>query len=104
MYTCTCVILLYIDDGSFSNREFSFTLEDDIYVRYQSYETQVALEEGIKNKLPYKIDVGAVFNHKVCRCNYNPWNFGKIGQNLFINVQLRMGFCFLTIKSVFWLL
>ncbi len=50
----------------FSHREFSFTLEDDVYVRYQSFESRESLEEGIRKANPYKIDIGAIFNSKVC--------------------------------------
>lgn len=49
----------------FSHREFSFTLEDDVYVRYQSFESKESLEEGIRKANPYKIDIGAMFNSKV---------------------------------------
>ncbi len=49
----------------FSHREFSFTLENDIYLRYQSYDSKEALEEGIKKNMPYKIDIGAIFSVKV---------------------------------------
>ncbi len=53
------------DDDMFSHREFSFTLEDDVYVRYQSFESRESLEEGIRKANPYKIDIGAMFNSKV---------------------------------------
>ena len=49
----------------FSHREFSFTLEDDVYVRYQSFANRESLEEGIRKANPYKIDIGAIFSAKV---------------------------------------
>ncbi|XP_058066592.1 DNA primase small subunit [Anopheles bellator] len=46
----------------FSNREFSFNLQDDVYIRYQSFETEQDLEREICAKVPVKIDIGAVYN------------------------------------------
>ncbi|XP_044164954.1 DNA primase small subunit-like isoform X1 [Acropora millepora] len=48
----------------FVHREFSFTLKDDVYVRYQSFADQQELEKEILKRNPYKIDIGAVFTHK----------------------------------------
>ena len=49
----------------FVHREFSFTLKDDVYLRYQSFADQQELEKEILKRNPYKIDIGAVFTHKV---------------------------------------
>ncbi|XP_033628749.1 DNA primase small subunit-like isoform X2 [Asterias rubens] len=48
----------------FQNREFSFTLKDDIYIRYQSFADQSEMEKEIQKRCPYKIDIGAVFTHR----------------------------------------
>ena len=49
----------------YNHREFSFTLKDDVYIRYQSFSDQQDLEKEIQKRCPYKIDIGAVFSHRV---------------------------------------
>lgn len=39
-------------------------MEDDIYIRYLSFENQPELEKEICTKLPHKIDIGAVFSSR----------------------------------------
>ncbi|KAL1523387.1 hypothetical protein AB1Y20_018330 [Prymnesium parvum] len=43
-------------------REFSFTTGDDVYIRYLSYENAAALKKDLVSKLPFKIDIGAIFS------------------------------------------
>ncbi|KAJ0974676.1 hypothetical protein J5N97_016641 [Dioscorea zingiberensis] len=50
-------------DPSFvRRREFSFTLEKDIYVRYLSFNNVTEFENSIKKECPFKIDIGPVYS------------------------------------------
>uniref|UniRef100_A0A8D0DKZ9 DNA primase AEP n=1 Tax=Salvator merianae TaxID=96440 RepID=A0A8D0DKZ9_SALMN len=58
-----------VSKNYFQHREFSFTLRDDIYVRYQSFNTPQDLEKEIQKTCPYKIDIGAVYSHRPAQHN-----------------------------------
>jgi len=49
-------------DNLLHRREFSFTTGDDVYIRYLSYENAEEFRKDLCKKLPYKIDIGAVFS------------------------------------------
>lgn len=57
---------LYIKSSAepsiFQNREFSFTLADEVYIRYLSYENLTEFENDLFAKNPFKIDIGAVMS------------------------------------------
>ena len=65
------------DKTFLARREFSFTLKDDIYLRYLSFASYDELQKEMIKRLPHKIDIGAVYNarptdhKKVCHtlCN-----------------------------------
>ena len=50
-----------IDDTFFLRREFSFTIENDTYIRYLSYLDAEELRADMRRRQPHKIDIGAVF-------------------------------------------
>ena len=52
----------YISKDFFQHREWSFTIEDDIYIRYQSFKDKDEMMAAIQKKQPHKIDIGAVFS------------------------------------------
>ena len=47
----------------FQRREISFTLEDDIYIRYNCFRDANEFYKELCKKVPHKIDIGAVFSH-----------------------------------------
>lgn len=49
----------------FPRREFSFTLKDDVYLRYQTFNDFNEFEKELLKKIPYKIDIGSVYNNIV---------------------------------------
>ena len=44
------------------NRELCFTIQNDKYIRYQSFETLIQFQKRILKLVPIKIDVGAIYN------------------------------------------
>lgn len=51
----------HIERDYFGKREWSFTIEDDIYIRYQSFRDKQELISAIQKRQPHKIDIGAIF-------------------------------------------
>lgn len=58
--------LASLDDGIvshyFTNREFSFTLANDVYCRYLCFRSAEQFKQTLVERTPYKIDIGAVYN------------------------------------------
>jgi hypothetical protein len=54
-----------VQKSYFANREFSFTLASDTYIRFQSFSDADEWKKELLRMNPVKIDIGAVYNIKV---------------------------------------
>ena len=76
-------------NDSFSHREFSFTLQNDIYVRYQSFKNQSELEKELQRMNPCKIDIGAVYSHPPRDHNkYHSGTFKALTKELVFDIDM----------------
>ena len=48
-----------------ARREWNFTMEGDVFVRYLSFKDKADMKAHITAKQPHKIDIGAVFSAPV---------------------------------------
>ncbi|XP_065920696.1 DNA primase small subunit-like [Dysidea avara] len=73
----------------FTHREFSFTIEGDIYIRYQSFQDRKEFEEALKTQNPHKIDIGAIYNIKVANRKKVPAaNFKPLEKELVFDLDM----------------
>jgi len=50
------------DARYWKKREICFTMEGDVFVRYQSYHTLKEFKSALTKQMPFKIDIGPVYN------------------------------------------
>jgi DNA primase small subunit len=73
----------------FGRREFSFTIEDDIYIRYQSFRDCNELTTAIQKRQPHKIDIGAVFTAPPKEHNtVDPTAFKTVERELVFDIDM----------------
>ncbi|RHY54516.1 hypothetical protein DYB34_012911, partial [Aphanomyces astaci] len=68
-----------------SRREFSFTLENDQYIRYKAFRNADELKSEMKRLMPHKIDIGAVFS-------VSPVDKGKVDSSKFVPEERELVF------------
>ncbi|EOY25001.1 DNA primase isoform 3 [Theobroma cacao] len=76
------------DKSYIGRREFSFTLENDIYIRFQSFNSASELENSIKEKCPFKIDIGPVYSVDPAKRHA----YAQSGDNVFTPVERELVF------------
>ncbi|MQL91817.1 hypothetical protein Taro_024436 [Colocasia esculenta] len=76
------------DQSYFGRREFSFTLDNDIYLRFQSFSNVVEMENSIKEKNPFKIDLGPVYSVDPTKRHA----YAQAGNNVFTPVERELVF------------
>lgn len=64
LFSPNICISLVVPTKNFFNREFSFTLASDVYIRYNSFQDDNELRKEIARMQPVKIDIGAVYTTK----------------------------------------
>ncbi|PIN21008.1 hypothetical protein CDL12_06298 [Handroanthus impetiginosus] len=76
------------DQSYLGRREFSFTLDNDIYLRFQSFNNATELENAIKEKCPFKIDIGPVYSVDPAKRHA----YAQSGDNVFTPVERELIF------------
>lgn len=78
-----------MDSKYFGKREWSFTIEDDIYIRYQSFTDKAEMIAAIQKRQPHKIDIGAIFTQPPRdHTSYDPASFFTTERELVFDIDM----------------
>jgi DNA primase small subunit len=55
-----------------THREFAFTLQGDVYLRYKSFNTAEELKKDVCNLNPTRFEIGPVYSTRVSRLGIPP--------------------------------
>jgi DNA primase small subunit len=71
----------------FFHREFSFTKEGDVYIRYLTFRSVQEFKDAVKQHLPHKIDIGAVYSSPA-RDHKSSIKFAPVERELVFDIDL----------------
>ncbi|KAK6015365.1 DNA primase small subunit, partial [Ostertagia ostertagi] len=71
----------------FARREFAFILEEDVHLRYRSFDDQAEFEHELCKISPHKLDIGAVYSHKP-KDNKSHSHFKAVERELVFDIDL----------------
>eukprot|EP01026_Neomeris_dumetosa_P077529 TRINITY_DN83708_c0_g1_i7.p1 TRINITY_DN83708_c0_g1~~TRINITY_DN83708_c0_g1_i7.p1 ORF type:complete len:458 (-),score=51.62 TRINITY_DN83708_c0_g1_i7:192-1565(-) len=76
------------DAGYFRRREFCFTLQGDIFVRYQSFDSVQELRDALIKKQPAKIDLGPVYSRELAQRGSYGVEFQPVEREFVIDIDI----------------
>ena len=83
------IFVVGLDTSFFHRREWSFTIADDIYIRYQCFKNVEEFKAGVQKRQPHKIDIGAIFTHPPEEHNsVAPEKFKTIERELVFDIDM----------------
>ncbi|KAJ2780431.1 p48 polypeptide of DNA primase [Coemansia javaensis] len=73
----------------FTHREFSFTINDGIYLRYQSFRDGAEFQRELQRVAPHKIDIGAIFTAQPKQAkSLQPGVFRPVAKELVFDIDM----------------
>lgn len=71
-----------------NRREFSFTLSDDVYIRYLSFASENQLKSALVQKNPVKMDIGAVYDMNPSEGKSSGKSFKVVERELVFDIDM----------------